>query len=549
MNPELVTWLNERRQDTDLREWVADLLLRLCEVDTSLGRDLDRLRSGEQTCFGILTEAMESYLGADAEAVGLGVPASIADDPYYTSPYYAGDCSDDAEAVYRDRYNWLIDPAPEAGMKQDYWLLNAHVDTVPPHIPPTRVSEERIAGRGSADDKNGLVAMALVQRLLSEWRDATGESPEWPVRYLVSIDEEMGGNGTLGAVTHMDLARSHIVVAEPSSLLPFPANRGAVWFAASLRLKNDKHRDCLYGLYGIIAESLMEAGRALRAESEHPMFNASKDAQTCFGMLGPFGQHPSSACSEVSLEWPMSDDKADALEQHLKQAQAVVRQGMEAAVDAGQLVHDVRDPEVTLVQTGGEPSIAVRVYAKGGHMGSHERDSDALAKSAILIRAMEAAGFGCPRWPDDAQGFTLEGGQGFLPDRPLSDLQARMTEAFEVGVNRACEAYAIPPEELDCRITFDKLHNAAFCSANDAPGGQRLGEAIASLNGTGMPQLKGWKASCDARIFARQCPDVTTFGPGALEVAHSPDEVIDLQDILDMAAFFVHAVMQPAGGQ
>jgi len=545
VNPELETWLNERRQDTHLREWVADLLLRLCEVDTSLGRDLDRLRTGEQACFAILTEAMESYLGADAEAVGLGVPASIAEDPYYTSPYYAGDCSDDAETVYRDRHNWLIDPAPDVGMQRDYWLLNAHVDTVPPHIPPTRVSDERIAGRGSADDKNGLVAMALVQRLLSEWRDTAGETPEWPVRYLVSIDEEMGGNGTLGAVTHLDLARSHIVVAEPSSLLPFPANRGAVWFAASLRLTNDNHRDCLYGLYGSIAESLMDAGRALRAESEHPMFNASKDAQTCFGMLGPFGQHPSSACSEVLLRWPLIEDHDGALEQALR----VIQQGMEEAVTSGQLIHRARDPQVSLTRLGGKAAIEVQIFAKGGHMGSHERDSDALAKSAILIRAMKAAGFGCPQWPDDETGFTLEGGQGFLPDRPLSDLQARMTRAFEQGVTRACEAYAIPREELDGRITFDKLHNAAFCSANDAPGGQRLGEAIARLNGTGMPELKGWKASCDARIFARQCPDVTTFGPGALEVAHSPDEVIDLQDILDMAAFLVHAVMQPSGSQ
>lgn len=543
MNPELEQWLQRKRRDTHLHDWAGDLLMDLCEVDTSLGSDLERLRANEQACFRKLTGAMKPYLGSGSEARPLDVPARIENDPYYTKPYYAGDRADDVEAVYRDRFNWLVDPLPSKD--GHHWLLNAHVDTVPPHIPPQRASETRITGRGSADDKNGLVTMALVQRLLSEWEQITGEKPGWPVRYLVSIDEEMGGNGTLGAVTHLDLTQSHIVVAEPSSLLPYPANRGAVWFAASLTVKDDAFHGDLYGLYAVIAGALMAAGRRIREESSHPMFNAPKDAQTCFGILGPFGAHPSSACDKVELRWVFDDGLAESRHSLLEQARTVIAGAMQSAVEEGRLVHATNNPDVTLADSMTTPSIDVAITAKGGHMGSHERDSDALAKAAELILAMKDAGFGCPVWPGAEPAFTLEGGQGFLPDRPLENLQERMTRAFEDGVDEACQVFGIDRGMVEGGISFDKLHNAAFCSDSEAPGGARLGQAIAVLDGSGMPELRGWKASCDARIFARQCPDVTTFGPGALEVAHSADEAIELQDIVDMAVYFVHAVLQP----
>lgn len=517
----------------------------LCEVDTSLGSDLERLRANEQSCFQKLTEAMNPYLGGDSETRPLEVPRQIENDPYFTKPYYAGTRADDVEAVYRGRFNWLLDPLPSTS--GEHWLLNAHVDTVPPHIPPQRVSERRIAGRGSADDKNGLVTMALVQRLLHEWEQSTGETPEWPVRYLVSIDEEMGGNGSLGAVTHLDLAQSHIVVAEPSSLLPYPANRGAVWFAASVSVPEGKHRADVYGFYAVVADALMAEGRRIREESNHPMFHAPKDAQTCFGILGAFGAHPSSACNEVQLCWPLADGTEEAALSTLEHARSVIAVAMKAAIEDGRLIHATKDPEVTLTGSEEKPGVHVRITAKGGHMGSHERDSDALAKAAELILAMRDGGFGCPAWPGAESEFTLEGGQGFLPDRPLENLQERMARAFDEGVYKACNEFRIERESIEASITFEKLHNAAFCSASDAPGGERLGRAIAALDASGMPELRGWKASCDARIFARQCPDVTTFGPGALEVAHSDEEAIELQDILDMAAYFVHAVLQPGG--
>lgn len=547
MGPELTQWLNERKRDPELKAWVGDVLWDLCQEDTSLGSDLDRLREGEQRCFRLLTEAMQADLPAGAKERRLNVPSQIADDPYFTTPYYAGAQSDDVAAVYRDRYNWLIDPRPN--IDGDYWLLNAHVDTVPPHIPPSRIDAEHMAGRGTADDKNGLVAMAVVQRLLREWHDETGIEPNWPVRYLVSIDEEMGGNGSLGAARHLNLSSAHIVVAEPSSLLPYPANRGAVWFAAKLNLLNERDLPYRYGIFAFIADALMAAGRTLRNESEHPLFNAAKDAQTCFGMLGPFGLHPSSACDEVHLRWLLAPDTDEALQHRLDEAGHIVRSRMASAMAQGRLIHDTHDPELSLTRVGEHSAIEVRVTAIGGHMGSHERDSDALAKAAEIILGMMEAGYGVPEWPDSLSQITLEGGQGFLPDRSLEDLQQRMTHAFNEGLVRACEYFELDAQAMEASMTYDKLHNAAFCSHDDAPGGQRLARAIADLNQGELPVLKGWKASCDARIFARQCPDVTTFGPGALEVAHSTRESIALQDILDMAAAFVHAVMQDAEAQ
>ncbi len=46
-------------------------------------------------------------------------------------------------------------------------------------------------------------------------------------------------------------------------------------------------------------------------------------------------------------------------------------------------------------------------------------------------------------------------------------------------------------------------------------------------------ELTGWDASCDARIFAKEYPElpVITTGPGDLNGAHSDKEVLFLPDL------------------
>ncbi|KAK4162903.1 hypothetical protein QBC43DRAFT_320698 [Cladorrhinum sp. PSN259] len=73
-------------------------------------------------------------------------------------------------------------------------LVTAHMDTVPPHIPPTIDNENQIIrGRGSSDDLGPLVAQIHA---LQELR-ASSQIKEGDVGLLLVVGEENGGHGMI----------------------------------------------------------------------------------------------------------------------------------------------------------------------------------------------------------------------------------------------------------------------------------------------------------------------------------------------------------------
>lgn len=124
----------------------------------------------------------------------------------------------------------------------------------------------------------------------------------------------------------------------------------------------------------------------------------------------------------------------------------------------------------------------------------------------------------------------LEGGQGFLPGRSLEAVEERLTKAVEAAVERV--RHRSGANELLASIRFDRLRNEAYASAPDAQTAYLLARSIEMLAGRETAALRGWKASCDARLFAMQSDDVVTFGPGQLEVAHGPDEAVAIEHVM-----------------
>src|ERR1700722_11141774 len=50
-----------------------------------------------------------------------------------------------------------------------------------------------------------------------------------------------------------------------------------------------------------VIEEMEKEGAAIRAESRHKLF-PQRPVQTCHGIIGPFGEHPSRICGEVSFK-------------------------------------------------------------------------------------------------------------------------------------------------------------------------------------------------------------------------------------------------------
>lgn len=535
---ELTRWLRGRIRDHDLIGWARELLVELCSIDTSLGPDTDRLRNAEKRCFDLIGSACRPYLTSSTSVSHLPIDASrIVQDVDYTTPYYVGDLKHEPTRVYEERTNLLLNGGSEGAGRP--WLMNAHIDTVPPHFSPSMPSEGVVAARGAADDKGGVVTAALVLRLLDEWHEIDQTSALPPVQVLVSIDEEMGGNGTLAALTDVNVEGRTVVVIEPTSLRPYPANRGATWFEVDVEAGSDAGRKCLPWAFRNVTLALFRAGRQLREDSSHPLFS-ERDVAFCLGVMGPFGSHPSSACDNLELRWGLPRVRSELdltdLEEHLIDH-------LKKAVDRRGVFHRSKDPEIDISSTNAT-ELRLVVHAIPGHMGSHERDSDAIVKLAELLGPMEDAGLGAPRWPDE--GVHLEGGQGFLPDRSLAEVQDTLRAAFRDSLERTRDEYGLASADIKGEISFDKLHNAAYSSSPDAIGGPALAEAVSRMTEEEAPELSGWKASCDGRLFARRSEDVVTFGPGHLEDAHGPSEEVELRDVGIAAAALVLAITSAA---
>jgi acetylornithine deacetylase/succinyl-diaminopimelate desuccinylase-like protein len=98
-------------------------------------------------------------------------------------------------------------------------------------------------------------------------------------------------------------------------------------------------------------------------------------------------------------------------------------------------------------------------------------------------------------------------------------------------------------------VGFEKLHNDAFDGDPDSPA---VADALLAAEAAGIAvhrPLVGWTASCDARLFAREHPDLTviTGGPGSLRYAHSDREQITLEELTRASAMLALFLLVHSG--
>jgi len=550
-NTDIRQWLEKKVEDPVMHKWAAEFLTRLCAVDTSITSDIERLRTAEKQCFDICAQQLNSFLEKCTIQMLPIDAALIRKDPDYTIPYYAGPLKDNPEKVYHGRFSMLAaigeDPHKNAdGGANDKnagydnrWILNAHIDTVAPHIAPRKIKDMILHGRGTVDNKGGVVCAAMVARLL---HDAARDCmiPSLPPLDLVFVtDEESGGNGALSAINHLSHSDGPVVVLEPTGLTPHPANRGALWFKLELAAEDENARDLLLVAVFNAVKAITDAGMDIRSQSRHPLFSKD-DVQTCFGILGSYGKHPSSACTDLEIKVETKNGELN--EPGLRNS---ILSAFDEAFSAGEFSHKTEYP---CVEAGGGKKAHLHFSSIGGHMGSRARDSDAIVKAAsttIRMAQKEELFF---HLPGRSRTLTMEGGQGFLPDHTIEDVKEKITLAVESALHDFRSTHGLLNTHLHSALSFDKLHNRAYCS-EQLKGAEVLADGVFQLTGIDPRPLQGWQASCDARNFAKKFKEVITFGAGRLQDAHQDDEQIHLPDLAAAAAAITLAIINARSEQ
>jgi acetylornithine deacetylase/succinyl-diaminopimelate desuccinylase-like protein len=433
------------------------------------------------------------------------------------------------------------------------------------------VSKGTVHGRGACDDKGPVVSIVAAMRVLSELMPKAGLSWNRNVVGMFVVEEETGGNGSLSLAMDRELKQLYesMLVCECTGLKIHPANRGAVWYRAELKPAPGLS---LLEMFAFVNEELEREGAAIRAESRHPLF-PQRPVQTCHGILGPFGEHPSRICGEAGFLLNF-EHKPEA------RTAAVLRDCLEAGL-AG-YIGLYGDKTEAIEPSTGKPMVArhydlrqrgnrfeVAVHGAAGHMGAVRERDGALTKTAHLVRALvnskarleSIAGSACRlelasphgrKQQTSASGSSLimEGGQGFVPTHSIDEVMRRMREAAERGAGNYLRRIGRTEHGAALvSVTYEKLHNVAFDGDPDSPAMRR---AIAAAKCCGLwrdEPVLGWTVSCDARLFASEYPGmpVLTFGPGQLVHAHSDREQIDLEEVRAAAEFLALFLLEQTG--
>ncbi len=563
----LLRELFARTRSPRFERYLKEVLVELCRIDTTPKPVVSQMAAAEDACFRILERELRGLAFKGARLERLPVNPAIKAHPSYSLLHFTKTPERpqglSAEKAYAGRSNlvFTIPGSGNNGSGQSV-AVNAHLDVVAPFFPP-RVKGGLVFGRGACDDKGPVVGIIGALKVLSEVMAKAGLAWNRNVVAMLVVEEETGGNGSLSLAIDRDLKKRYesIMVCECTGLKFHPANRGAVWYRAELKPLAEVS---LFEMFAFVNEELEREGAALRSESRHPLF-PQRPVQTCHGIIGSYGEHPSRICGEVSFAVQFArkpDEKTESL----------VRDCLEAGL-AGYLGQYGDKTQVTDPATG-KPMVArhydfrrsgngfqVDVHGAAGHMGAIRDRDGAITKMAHLVRSLvlskarieSVAGspaclaLGAPPAGGASASLVLEGGQGFVPTHSIGEVMDRLRQAAGRGAENYLRRIGrIERGEEVVTIAYEKLHNAAFDGdANSASVRNAISASKACGLWKGEPVL-GWTVSCDARLFAAEYPgmEVLTFGPGQLAFAHSDQEQIAIAELRSAVEFLAVFLLQ-----
>lgn len=571
------------------RESILEFLTALCAVDTTPSPDIARMRRQEARAF----ELIESFLaeapvppGAAFATERRPIDIGMAGHPAFSKLHFTKTPERprglSAEETYAGRANLLafLDGTADVGGRNT--ALNAHVDVIAPFFPPRREGD-RLYGRGTIDDKGNVAVICAALRLLMELAADGDIELKNKITAMFPVEEETGGNGSLALALDGELRQRYasLLVMECADAGIYPGNRGAVWFKCDLRAARSSSpptgkrqspaaarlcqgpRGTQPSLLYAAAEGILamaEEGARIKAESDHPLF-PHRPVQTCNGVLGPFGEHPSRINDYVNVR--LAPSRSPILPCREPEIRRIIDGGLAAYIA-------IRgDKTKAVAPAAGRPKVerhydltehsdstfTLEVHGSTGHMGSILENDDAILKWAFLARALDVSEIAFDMTIDEADQtgeLVVEGGQGFLPTHPIEEIQERMRHACLCGVRNYLARHGFAESAVDLLVSYDKLHNNAFAGDPESPtmrNARRAGIAAGIL--AADAPVRGWDVSCDARLFATEHPElpVITSGVGRLSAAHANDEHLKLPDLWPMIEFIARFLLLETGSQ
>lgn len=554
-----------RTRTPEFARYIADLLAELCRIDTTPSPDVAVMRQAESAAFDILERELSPLAFDGLRLERRPINPAIAAHPNFSLLHFTKTAARPeglpVDEAYRGRANLLcLIPGSSSGGPGNSVALNSHVDVVAPFFPPSEAAGV-MHGRGSCDDKGAVVATVAALKVLSGLMPAAGLRWNRNVVAMFVIEEEPGGNGSLSLAIDRDVKKLYdtILVGECTDREIHPANRGAVWYRADLRLPDVP----LFEMFAFVNEELEKEGEAIWTESRHALF-PQRPVQTCHGMIGPFGEHPSRICGHVrfaiAFERPPDNRVATLIRDCVDTAVTgyTGRYGDKTKVTDPLTGKPKVDHHFDICHDGCR--IVIDVHGSTGHMGSIRENDGAITKMAWLVRqivysrarleslggrfALELVG------PPIGDTLKLEGGQGFVPTHDIREVMDRMGVAAARGAENYLRRIGRPEKGADAiTVTYEKLHNVAFDGDPDSPA---MRDAIAAARACGFWKEKpvmGWTVSCDSRLFATEYPGmpVLTFGAGKLAHAHADNEQINLEELRSAVEFLAIFLLRHTG--
>ena len=162
---DVVRYINDISVQPEFQQRLIRFLEQICAVDTSPAQELSSLRDNEHRVFSVITSELKDLHIPESSIVRKDISPQICRHPSYSQPYYARGTG---QEIYKDRYNLMFTANPTSDPSGLGTALNAHIDTVAPHFPPS-LEGGILSGRGSADDKGNVAVIVGTLLILDEF--------------------------------------------------------------------------------------------------------------------------------------------------------------------------------------------------------------------------------------------------------------------------------------------------------------------------------------------------------------------------------------------